>query len=114
MKGEKLLVTKKDIKRFKVLKDVIEKKLKGTQAAQLLGLSVVHVSRLKKGYLLLGSRDCFRNPRLHQAIRLLSVMLKRSCAYVKSSTTISISCILWTNFEKITSSCIVTNRYGKY
>jgi len=48
MKGEKLLVTKKDIKRFKVLKDVIEKKLKGTQAAQLLGLSVVHVSRLKK------------------------------------------------------------------
>ena len=48
MKGEKLLVTKKDIKRFKVLKDVIEKKLKGTQAAQLLNLSVVHVSRLKK------------------------------------------------------------------
>ncbi len=36
MKGEKLLVTKKDIKRFKVLKDVIEKKLKGTQAAQLV------------------------------------------------------------------------------
>jgi len=48
MKGEKLLVTKKDIKRFKVLKDVIEKKLQGTQAAQLLNLSVVHVSRLKK------------------------------------------------------------------
>ena len=48
MKGEKLLVTKKDIKRFKVLKDVIEKKLKGTEAAQLLNLSVVHVSRLKK------------------------------------------------------------------
>jgi hypothetical protein len=48
VKGEKLLVTKKDIKRFKVLKDVIEKKLKGTEAAQLLNLSVVHVSRLKK------------------------------------------------------------------
>jgi len=54
MKGEKLLVTKKDIKRFKVLKNVIEKKLKGTQAAQLLGLSVVHVSRLKKRLLAAG------------------------------------------------------------
>jgi len=48
MKGEKLLVTKKDIKRFKVLKDVIEKKLKGTEAAQLLNLTTVHISRLKK------------------------------------------------------------------
>jgi len=48
MKGEKLLVTQNDIKRFKVLKDVIEKRLKGAEAAQLLGLSVVHISRLKK------------------------------------------------------------------
>ena len=43
MKGEKLLVTMKDIKRYKVLKDVIEKRLKGTEAAQLLYLSVFHV-----------------------------------------------------------------------
>lgn len=48
MKGEKLLVTMADIKRYRVLRDVIEKKLKGTEAAQLLNLSVVHVSRLKK------------------------------------------------------------------
>ena len=48
MKGEKLLVTKKDIKRFKVLKDVIEKKLRGTEAAQLLNLTTVHISRLKE------------------------------------------------------------------
>jgi len=39
MKGEKLLVMQKDINRFKVLKDVIEKRLKGAEAAQLLGLS---------------------------------------------------------------------------
>ena len=48
MKGEKLLVTMKDIKRFKVLKDVIERKLRGTEAAQLLNLTTVHISRLKK------------------------------------------------------------------
>lgn len=64
MKGEKLLVTKKDIKRFKVLKDVIEKKLKGTQAAQLLGLSVVHVSRLKKRLLTAGFEGLLQKPAL--------------------------------------------------
>lgn len=48
MKGEKLLVTMKDIRRYKVLKDVIDKKLRGTEAAQLLNLTTVHISRLKK------------------------------------------------------------------
>ena len=38
----------KDIQRYKVLKDVIEKKLRGTEAAQLLNLTIVHISRLKK------------------------------------------------------------------
>ena len=47
MKGGKLLVTMKDIRRYKVLKDVIEKKLRGTEAAQLLKLTTVHISRLK-------------------------------------------------------------------
>jgi hypothetical protein len=48
MKGEKLLVTMKDIRRYKVLKDVIDKMLRGTEAAQLLNLTTVHISRLKK------------------------------------------------------------------
>ena len=38
----------KDIQRYKVLKDVIDKKLKGSEAAHILGLSCVHLSRLKK------------------------------------------------------------------
>jgi hypothetical protein len=38
----------KDIRRHKVLKDVIDKKLRGTEAAQLLNLTTVHISRLKK------------------------------------------------------------------
>jgi hypothetical protein len=62
MKGEKLLVTMKDIKRFRVLKDVIEKRLKGTEAAQLLALSVVHVSRLKKRLLTDGFEGLLRRP----------------------------------------------------
>jgi hypothetical protein len=48
MKGGKLLVTMKDIRRYKVLKDVIDKMLRGTEAAQLLNLTTVHISRLKK------------------------------------------------------------------
>jgi hypothetical protein len=44
MKGEKLLVTMADIKRYEVLKDVIEKKFKSAEAAQLLNLSTVHTS----------------------------------------------------------------------
>jgi len=47
MKEQKLLVTMKDIQRHKVLKDLIEKKLDGSQASELLNLSYVHVSRLK-------------------------------------------------------------------
>jgi hypothetical protein len=48
MEHQKLLVTMKDIQRYKVLKDVIEKKLKGTEASHVLGINHVHVSRLKK------------------------------------------------------------------
>ncbi len=47
MKEQKLLVTMKDMQRHKVLKDLIEKKIDGPQAASLLKVSYVHVSRLK-------------------------------------------------------------------
>jgi hypothetical protein len=62
MKGERLLVTMKDIKRYRILKDVIEKKLKGTEAAQLLNLSVVHISRLKKRLFADGFEGLLRRP----------------------------------------------------
>jgi hypothetical protein len=48
MKEQKLLVTMKDIQRHKILKDVIEKKLKGIEAAIALNITPVHVSRLKR------------------------------------------------------------------
>jgi len=41
-------VTMKDIRKYEVLKEVLEKRIKGYQAAQLLGYSKVHISRLKK------------------------------------------------------------------
>ena len=48
MKEERLLVTMKDVQRYRVLKDCLEKKIKGLQASQILGLSYVQVWRLKK------------------------------------------------------------------
>ena len=51
MKEKKVLVTVKDMQRYKVLNDVVDKKLKGTEAAQILNLSTVHISRLKQRFL---------------------------------------------------------------
>ncbi|MBU1027194.1 MAG: ISNCY family transposase [Candidatus Margulisbacteria bacterium] len=47
MDKQRLIVTMKDMQRYKVLQEVIEKKLKGTEAAEILKLTPVHVSRLK-------------------------------------------------------------------
>lgn len=44
----KIITTMKDIQRYKVLQDVIEKRITGIEAAKILGLTNVHVSRLKK------------------------------------------------------------------
>lgn len=43
-------VTMKDIQRFKVLKDLADKKIKGIQAALILGVTPVHVCRLKRKF----------------------------------------------------------------
>lgn len=59
---QKLLVTMKDIQRYKVLKDVLEKKLKGVEAATLLNLSPVHISRLKTKLLRGGFEEILRKP----------------------------------------------------
>ncbi len=48
MHETQLIITMKDIQRFNVLKDVLNKKLTGAQAANLLGITPVHASRLKK------------------------------------------------------------------
>jgi hypothetical protein len=60
MDRQKLLVTMKDIQKYKVLKDVTEKKLKGTQAAQILNLTPVHISRLKRRFLKEGFHGLLR------------------------------------------------------
>lgn len=65
MKEQKLLVTMKDIQRYKILQDVIAKKLKGTQAAQILSIHPVHLSRLKTKLLRGGFEAMIRQPLLH-------------------------------------------------
>jgi len=62
MKEQKLLVTMKDMQRHKILKEVIEKKLKGVEAAQVLNLSPVHISRLKTKLLKEGFEGLLRKP----------------------------------------------------
>lgn len=65
MKEQKLLVIMKDIQKHKILKDVIDKKLKGTEAARVLGLTPVHISRLKKRFLGGGFEALLRKPPEH-------------------------------------------------
>lgn len=48
MKEPKVLVTMKDIQRYKLIQDVLDKKLKATSASQILRLSYIHFLRLKK------------------------------------------------------------------
>ena len=62
MKKERILVTMKDIQRHKVLKDVIEKKLKGVEAAHVLNITPVHVSRLKRRLIGGGFEALLRKP----------------------------------------------------
>jgi hypothetical protein len=56
----KVLVTMKDIQRYKVLQEVIEKKLKGMEAAAILKLTPVHISRLKTRLLRQGFEGILR------------------------------------------------------
>ena len=65
MKEQRLLVTMKDIQRHKVLKDVIDKKLKGTEAASILGIHPVHLSRLKTRLIRGGFEAMLRHPPPH-------------------------------------------------
>lgn len=48
MKEERLLVTMKDVQRYRILMDCLEKRITATQASQILGLSYIHTLRLKK------------------------------------------------------------------
>ena len=59
---QKLFVTMKDIQRYKVLKDVLEKKLTGIEAAAILNLTPVHISRLKAKLASGGFEEILRKP----------------------------------------------------
>jgi len=53
-------LTMKDVKKHEILKQVIAKQLKGTEAAALLGYHPVHISRLKKKVAALGIQGILR------------------------------------------------------
>jgi len=64
MTEPKIIITMKDIQRYKVIEDVVDKKITGIAAAQILNLTNVHVSRLKKRFLIGGFESLLRKIRL--------------------------------------------------
>lgn len=60
MKEPKVLLTMKDLKRHEIIKDVIDKNLTGIQASEVLGITPVHFSRLKKKVQLHGIQGILR------------------------------------------------------
>jgi len=54
------IVTMKDIQRYRVLKDLLDRKVKGVQAALILNVHPVHVCRLKKKLLKYGFQGLLR------------------------------------------------------
>jgi len=54
------IVSMKDIKKYEVLKQLVDKQIKGYEAASLLGYSQVHISRLKQKLLKCGFKGLLR------------------------------------------------------
>ena len=77
MKEQRLIVTMKDMQRYKVLQEVVEKKLKGAEAAELLQITPVHVSRLKTKLSKEGFEGILRkNPPLPPNKKITEEMIK--------------------------------------
>ena len=60
MKEERFIVTTRDIQRYRILKDCLEKRIKATQASHIIGLSYIHTSRLKERVLQRGLKGLLR------------------------------------------------------
>ena len=63
MKEPKVLLTMKDLKRHEIIKEVLAKRLNGIQASEVLGITPVHFSRLKKKVHLHGIQGILRHGR---------------------------------------------------
>ncbi len=65
MEENRLIVSMKDIQRYEILNDVLAKKLKGIEAAEILSLTPVHISRLKAKLAQGGFEELLRKPPLN-------------------------------------------------
>lgn len=63
MKEPKVLVTMKDVQRYKIIKDVLDKRLKAISASSILNLSYIHLLRLKQKVKKYGFRGLLRSGR---------------------------------------------------
>jgi len=85
MEERRLLVTMKDIKRYKILRDVIEKRLKGVEAACILSLTPVHISRLKNKVIMGGFEALLRKRPLEPPNRKISEVCVRKILKLRRS-----------------------------
>lgn len=60
MKEQRVLVTMKQIQRYRILKDVLDKRTKAVEASRILNLSYVHILRLKNKVARLGLSGLLR------------------------------------------------------
>lgn len=88
MGKHRVLVSMKDIQRYKVLQEVIEKRLKGIEAAEILKLTPIHISRLKARLLKEGLEGIIRelptsppNKKMTQAIEDEILSLRKELYY---------------------------------
>ena len=78
MKKERFLVTMKDIQRYRILKDCLEKRLKAIEASQILALSYIHTLRLKKKVAQNGLKGLLR-PRSSSPRKIPQEIIRKIC-----------------------------------
>lgn len=78
MKEERFIVTMRDIQRYRILKDCLEKRIKATQASHILGLSYIHTLRLKKRVIQRGLKGLLRISR-PSARKIPKKIVRKTC-----------------------------------
>lgn len=88
MERQKVLVSMREIQRYKILQEVIAKRLKGVEAAEILKLTPVHISRLKARVFKEGFEGILRrspssapNKKMTQALEEEILSLRRELYY---------------------------------
>lgn len=73
---EKIIMTKKEVERFKIINDLIDKKINGTQTSKKLNLTLRHIKRLKNKVIKEGLKGLVNKNRGRVSNRKISIDLE--------------------------------------